>query len=345
MTSDLFGDILPLAAILTAIFFVPRCEVSHAAPWSCSTNREKRLSFVLCAPIVIAMLRSLALLILLLSLSFQDSTAQSPNKHGWVYSSFPTGFGWVAPRESPGASTLQEVGATEVMVRYSRPAVKGRDLWGGLVPFGEVWRAGANEATVISFSTDVMIGDQPLPSGTYGLFLDVKEDDQWTFIFSNRPHQWGAFTYSEQEDVLRVPATVREIPHQERLLYTFPTVSDSSAQVALNWGEKQASFSIHVDTPMHTKALASSIMDWRAAWFAADYFLNKAQDYEEAARWSGVALALSRSGGTLLMHADVMAAQENYDEAIELAEEAYALRANDRITEKIERWKTARDTR
>lgn len=287
--------------------------------------------------------RLFALLILLICLPFQTSDAQSPNKHGWVYQAFPSGYGWLVPRESPQASLMQEVGVTEIMLRYSRPFAKDRELWGGIIPYDKVWRAGANEATVISFSTDVRVDGQPLAAGTYGLFLDVQGEGDWHFIFSNRPHQWGAFTYRPAEEVARARATVTDAPHQESLFYLIPEVTDSTAQVMLHWGDKQASFNVTVDTPVQARTLANNTFDWQAAWFTADYFLKKGNDIAEADKWSAVALVLERSSGTLMLRANVLAAQAHYDDAIALAEEAYAERAHSSITDKIEEWKTARD--
>lgn len=291
------------------------------------------------------MSRSLPLVLLFVCFANQTVLAQSPNKHGWVYQAFPSGYGWLVPRESPPAALIQEVGVTEVMIRYSRPFVKERDVWGGLVPLDKVWRAGANEATVISFSTDVVVGNSPLPAGTYALFLDVKSTGDWEFVFSNRPEQWGAFTYTPAEEIARAVATVRDAPHQESLLYLVPEVTDSTAQVMLHWGDKQVSFSMGVNTPLHAQQLTNANFDWQAAWFAADYFLNKAKDLDEASKWSTIALALTRNTGTLLLRAKVLAEFKQYDEAIALAEEAYQQRAHPSFQEHIDTWKAARDNR
>jgi Protein of unknown function (DUF2911) len=106
-------------------------------------------------------------------------------------------------RVSPKASVMQVVGFTEIKIDYSRPGVKGRTIWGDLVPYNKVWRAGANEATTISFSSDVSIEGKKLPAGKYSLFT-IPEKEEWTIIFNKVAEQWGAFEYNETEDALRV---------------------------------------------------------------------------------------------------------------------------------------------
>ena len=102
-------------------------------------------------------------------------------------------------RLSPKASVMQTVGFTDVTIDYSRPGVKGRTIWGALVPYNKVWRAGANEATTINFSTDVTIEGKNLPAGKYGFFT-IPNKDSWTLIFNKVADQWGSFQYNEAED-------------------------------------------------------------------------------------------------------------------------------------------------
>ena len=125
-----------------------------------------------------------------------------------------------APEPSPAATVTQTVGLTELKINYHRPAVGGRKIWGGLVPYGEVWRAGANENTTITFSSPVKIGGKPLAAGTYGLHM-IPTTKQWTVIFSNVSSAWGSFTYDEKEDALRVTVTPQPAEgFVERLSYT-----------------------------------------------------------------------------------------------------------------------------
>ena len=107
------------------------------------------------------------------------------------------------PRPSQRAQITQRIGITDITITYHRPLVNGRKVWGGLVPYGEVWRAGANENTIITFPNDVTIEGKPLAAGTYGLHM-IPNQDQWTIIFSKMHTAWGSFSYNEGEDALRV---------------------------------------------------------------------------------------------------------------------------------------------
>lgn len=109
-------------------------------------------------------------------------------------------------RPSPTMSSELKVGTATIKISYGAPSVKGREIWGKLVPYGEVWRTGANEATTFETSTDVKIEGQTLPKGKYGLFT-IPGKDEWIIIFNKKPEQWGAYSYKKDDDVLRV--TVR----------------------------------------------------------------------------------------------------------------------------------------
>src|SRR6476659_3580953 len=132
------------------------------------------------------------------------------------------------PRPSPNASVSQMVGITEITLHYSRPGVKNRKIWGGLVPYGEVWRTGANENTTISFSTPVKIDGHELAAGTYGL-QTIPTASDWTVIFSKDAELWGAFDYKQEHDALRIQATPRPADMQERMSFDFTDLTDTSS--------------------------------------------------------------------------------------------------------------------
>jgi hypothetical protein len=148
-------------------------------------------------------------------------------------------------RVSPKAEVMQVVGFTEVQINYSRPGVKGRKVWGELVPYNKVWRAGANEATTIRFSTNVEIEGKKLPAGTYSLFT-IPNKDEWTLIFNKTAEQWGAFEYNESEDALRVNVKPEMGESQEWLAYTITKASDKSAVVKLEWEKLKVPFKVTV---------------------------------------------------------------------------------------------------
>lgn len=150
-------------------------------------------------------------------------------------------------RISPKALVEQTVGYTEVKIEYSRPGVKGRTIWGSLVPYNTVWRAGANEATKITFSTDVKIDGKKLKAGSYGFFAIPKEKT-WTLIFNKVANQWGAFEYNDVEDALRIEVTpMQNNCWQEWLAYTINKSSDKKAVVMLEWEKLKVPFNIEVE--------------------------------------------------------------------------------------------------
>ncbi len=151
-------------------------------------------------------------------------------------------------RVSPKAEIMQTVGLTNIIISYSRPGVKGRKIWGGLVPYGKVWRAGANEATKFTFSTDVTVNGKKLTAGSYSFFVIPKEKE-WTVIFNKAADQWGAFTYNEAEDALRFNVTPQSTGFKEWLDYVFTDMKvnakgKNSAVINLMWEKLKLPFTI-----------------------------------------------------------------------------------------------------
>ncbi len=159
-------------------------------------------------------------------------------------------------RLSLKASVMQRLGVnTDITIVYSRPGVKGRKIWGGLVPYGMApgnqeskgkpfpWRAGANENTTIEFSKDVLIEGHRLPAGKYGLFMIPSQKD-WTIIFSKNDSAWGSFSYNQAEDALRITVTPVEAPHMEWLMYGFDDLAGTSATAYLWWDNLKVPFKI-----------------------------------------------------------------------------------------------------
>jgi len=141
-----------------------------------------------------------------------------------------------APQASPRATTREGFGSGFVEVRYARPAVKGRKLWGELVPHDKVWRAGANEATTITLPEDALVQGEKLAKGTYTFFA-IPGKDEWTLVFNRVLHQWGAFNYNSEFDALRVKAKPRGAAMQEWLQYTLEPAAENSIELRLIWGE------------------------------------------------------------------------------------------------------------
>lgn len=264
---------------------------------------------------------------------------------------FPAGYGWVLPRESQAASVSQKVGVTEVTITYHRPSAKGRTIWGCqtgdmvpkpsgvyscLVPNNQVWRAGANEATTISFSTDVRIEGQPLAAGVYGLFM-IPGDAEWTIIFNKRSKQWGAFAYKETDDMLRVKVAPQLTTEPlERLEYNFPVVSNEGTQVALRWEKMKIPFNVTVDSAKQSTARARTAFDPASGYFAADYYYQNRINLDEALKWINAAIAFDENGGNFLLKAKILSELKRHAEAIEAGGRALSFYRSKNLTKAAE---------
>jgi tetratricopeptide (TPR) repeat protein len=150
------------------------------------------------------------------------------------------------PRQSQRAQVSQRIGITDVTISYHRPLVNDRKVWDALVPYGKVWRAGANENTTITFSDPVQIEGKPLDRGIYGLHM-IPTADEWTIIFSKNSTSWGAFTYDEKEDALRVTVKPKAADMHNALTYDFANLQPDSAVVELEWEKVAVPFKVSVD--------------------------------------------------------------------------------------------------
>jgi len=156
----------------------------------------------------------------------------------------------LVPRVSPDKAVYQKIGNTEVHINYGSPAIKNRAVWGELVPFNEVWRAGANNATTVNFSTNVTINNTPLASGKYALFVIPKENDKWSIIFNKTYEQWGAFRYNAEEDALRIDVLPKRNNHKtEYLSYSINQTGYKYGSIVLKWEY------LELDIPFETNYL------------------------------------------------------------------------------------------
>lgn len=147
-------------------------------------------------------------------------------------------------RASPNAAVSQTIGTTEVTITYGRPQVNDRTIFGDLVPYDEVWRTGANEATTISFSSDVTIEGEPLSAGTYSIYT-IPGEDAWTIIFNDVANQWGT-EYDEGEDVLRVEVSPESADQREMMTFLFEDVTDTTGTCVLHWADVRVPFEVAV---------------------------------------------------------------------------------------------------
>src|SRR5579864_462835 len=191
------------------------------------------------------------------------------------------------PRASQHAVVTQRIGITDITINYHRPLANGRQIWGKVVPYGQVWRAGANENTTITFTDPVQIEGQALDKGTYGLHM-IPGENEWTVIFSKNAGSWGSFTYKQDEDALRVTVKPQPAELHDALAYDFDDVKPDSAVVTMRWEKVAVPFKVHVNVnDIVTASIRQQIHGmnqyyWEGWDDAAGYFLANKIDLDEA---------------------------------------------------------------
>jgi len=194
------------------------------------------------------------------------------------------------PRVSQRGTVSQRIGLTDITITYHRPEVGGREIWGKTVPFGKVWRSGANENTTITFTDDVSVEGKPLAAGTYGLHT-IPDKDQWTIIFSKNSTSWGSFSYDEKEDALRVSVKPHAAEPFEALTYVFDDVKPDSALATLRWEKLAVPFRVSVDVKtVVLKSVKNELRSvggftWAGYDEAAQWCLDNNYNLEDALKW------------------------------------------------------------
>ena len=231
------------------------------------------------------------------------------------------------PRASQKQVMTQTVGFTDITITYSRPGVKGRQIWGALVPYDKVWRSGANEATTIAFSDDVTINGQPLPKGTYSLHT-IPGKDEWTIVFNNTANQWGSFNYDPAKDALRVKAKPQTAPFAEWLTYEVPQVSPDQATVVIHWESLSVPFTVGTNTTQKVLADARAAVaaakpdDWQTPLRAATFAIENRVDLDEANRWLDQSIKVNENIRNLFQKARAQAMAGDRAAAIATAQKA-----------------------
>jgi tetratricopeptide (TPR) repeat protein len=224
------------------------------------------------------------------------------------------------PRPSQHAVLTQRIGITDITINYHRPLVSGRKVWGGLVPYGQPWRAGANENTTISFSDPVTIEGQPLAAGTYGLHM-VPSENEWTIAFSNMNAAWGSFTYNQSEDALRVNVKPAATDFHEALTYDFDNLKPDSAVVTLRWEKLAVPFSVAVNVhqvvedSLHKQLRGLAQYTWEGWDDSSNYLLSEKTDLDEALRYSNRSIQVEERYDNLMTKSQVLDALGRKDEA------------------------------
>lgn len=234
------------------------------------------------------------------------------------------------PMPSPSAAVEQTLGATKVRVEYARPAVKERAIWGALVPWGEVWRTGADLNTRISVSTEVRFGGAVLPAGTYGLHSIPREQGPWTVIVSRDAHAWGSYAYTEGQDAVRVEVTPRAAEHVEDLRFSFESLTADAMVLSLRWEKLELPIEIAIDRKATVLAdlerqLTGLPQFYPASWSDAARFAIEVGDLTRAEAWSERSLGVDETFAGLIVRSELRTAQGKTAEAAADRERALAL--------------------
>ncbi len=224
------------------------------------------------------------------------------------------------PLQSQEARISQRIGITDITINYHRPLVNDRKVWDALVPYGKVWRAGANINTTITFSDPVQIEGKPLDKGTYGLHV-IPNTDEWTIIFSKNSTSWGSFTYDEKEDALRVTVKPKAADMHNALTYDFDDLQKDSAVVELEWEKVAVPFKVSVD--VHDVVEASlkkqlrnlSQYTWMSWDNAANYLLAEKINLDEALNYANKSIDNEDRYDNEMTKSKVLAALNRKDEA------------------------------
>jgi len=234
---------------------------------------------------------------------------------------------------SPSASVAQDLGSCNVKIEYSRPGVKGRKIWDGLVPYGQVWRTGANSATLITFSDPVKIAGKDLAAGTYAFFA-IPGPKDWTLIFSKNTKQWGSYAYSTAEDALRVEATPTVLPaNQEYLLYTIQVESPERLRVELDWEKLGVGFDVAMDTPglywAYLQKTLAGVRPEEATPFAqgARYCLTSGTHLDQGMAWIDQSIKAKETASNLEIKAKLLQKTGHTQDALPFLQKAMALGA------------------
>lgn len=234
------------------------------------------------------------------------------------------------PEVSQHAEVGQTIGVTDIAVAYHRPSVKERDIWGALVPYGQVWRTGANENTLISFSTDVMIEGQPLAAGSYGLHT-LPGEDEWEIIFSNDTEAWGSFAYDPDHDALRVKVKPEAADFQEVMGFSFDDPSSDEVTLALRWEKLRVPVKIAATTNELALASIREQLTGLAGFFwgawnqAAGYCLQNDINLEEAVEWADRSVGIERRFTNLSTKSQLLTKLGREAEAQEIVQAALEL--------------------
>ena len=234
------------------------------------------------------------------------------------------------PQASQKASVSQRIGLTDIEVEYHRPVVNNRVVWGGIVPYDQVWRAGANENTTISFSTDVTVENKKVAAGTYGLHM-IPTNTAWTIIFSKDNAAWGSFFYNEKNDALRFTVNPITNDFQEWLSYSFDQLSANSTTLNLKW--EKLSIPIKIEVDINETVIANMQKEltgipgffWQGWNQIALYALTNNYNLDKASGWVDRSIGINKNLTNMMTKSLILESMGKSQEAENINKEAFAL--------------------
>lgn len=240
---------------------------------------------------------------------------------------------------SPAASVSQRIGISDITIRYSRPKVNGREVWGALVPYGwnvqqfgtaneAPWRAGANENTVIEFSHPAQVQGFPVPAGKYGLFFVVNADNTGEVILSKDYRAWGNFFYDPKQDLMRKKIELRSIPSTELLTYDFINITNNSVELVLNWEKKQ--FPVKIEVAVDDIVVANGEAELKGAigftaqgfQSAANYTLQNGTHLDQGLAWIDRSIQINKTFAALNIKSGILKKMGKTEESEKVLTEA-----------------------
>jgi hypothetical protein len=232
------------------------------------------------------------------------------------------------PQPSPAASVSQTVGTTDIAVKYSRPSVKGREVFGKLLPFDKIWRTGANSATQITTSSDIMVAGQKLMAGTYSIF-SIPTAGDWTLIF-NKDANASEQNYVQEKDALRVTVKPSSVAKVESFTIDFSDVTDSTASMNISWADKKIAAPLAVETSKMVEASVAKMTTDNATTMrnAADYMQGKGK-LDQALKLVNTSIAGAETFRNVWVKAQILSKLGNFAEAVPLAQKAMELGKGD----------------
>lgn len=238
------------------------------------------------------------------------------------------------PQPSPPAKVEQRVGITDFKIEYSSPGVKGRKIWGDLVPFDQPWRTGANAATKLTASRDFSFGGKPVPAGSYALYT-IPGKTSWTVVLNTSSEQWGSQGFDTKKDVARITVKPQAIPARERMTFLFSDTSDAGTRLDLEWEKVRVSIPITLETKAQVlagieKATAGA---WRPHFASARWMLENGGDLAKALDYADKSISITPTWWNNWIRAQILAKQGKTQEALKAAEKAQDLGKGDRTFE------------